>query len=245
MKKFLLAFCMITCLLSLTACSKEAASDDPFAKYSKEDLQSTSDNLMEQLAGFDDAYLDSMIEQGDAVSAAAAESWKNIKGDVGEFQKVKSFDMNKSGEQLSTVWIGEFSKRDVKLTVTYDKEMSIVSISPEAVYTMGDRMGKAALNTLLGMGTVFVVLILISLLISCFKYINRLEDKMNKRKAEKKEQAVLEAPAEAKAVEPEENPADDLELVAVITAAIAASEGTSTDGFVVRSIKKRTKWQRA
>ena len=34
---------------------------------------------------------------------------------------------------------------------------------------------------------------------------------------------------------------DDLELAAVITAAIAASEGTSTDGFVVRSIKKRRK----
>ena len=33
--------------------------------------------------------------------------------------------------------------------------------------------------------------------------------------------------------------ADDLELIAVITAAIAAQEGTSTDGFVVRSIRRR------
>ena len=32
---------------------------------------------------------------------------------------------------------------------------------------------------------------------------------------------------------------DDAELVAVIAAAIAAAEGTSTDGFVVRSIKRR------
>ena len=31
---------------------------------------------------------------------------------------------------------------------------------------------------------------------------------------------------------------DDLELIAVITAAIAASENTSTDGLVVRSIRK-------
>ena len=36
----------------------------------------------------------------------------------------------------------------------------------------------------------------------------------------------------------EENVEDDLELIAVITAAIAASEGTSTDGLVVRSIRK-------
>ena len=32
---------------------------------------------------------------------------------------------------------------------------------------------------------------------------------------------------------------DDLELIAVITAVIAAQEGTSTDGFVVRSIRRR------
>ena len=39
---------------------------------------------------------------------------------------------------------------------------------------------------------------------------------------------------------------DDLELVAVISAAIAASEGAaSTDGFVVRSIRRASKWQRA
>ena len=36
----------------------------------------------------------------------------------------------------------------------------------------------------------------------------------------------------------------DEELAAVIAAAVAASEGTSTDGFVVRSIKRRksNKW---
>ena len=36
----------------------------------------------------------------------------------------------------------------------------------------------------------------------------------------------------------EDEDVDDLELVAVITAAIAASENTSTDGLVVRSIRK-------
>ena len=56
------------------------------------------------------------------------------------------------------------------------------------------------------------------------------------------------APAEpAKAAETSAAPApvevvpatDDSELIAVISAAIAAAEGTSTDGFVVRSIKRR------
>ena len=40
-------------------------------------------------------------------------------------------------------------------------------------------------------------------------------------------------------IEGNEELVDDTELVAVITAAIAASEGTSTDSFVVRSIHRR------
>lgn len=45
----------------------------------------------------------------------------------------------------------------------------------------------------------------------------------------------------------EESELRNLELVAVITAAIAASEGKSSDEFVVRSIKKvnKSRWQDA
>jgi hypothetical protein len=47
--------------------------------------------------------------------------------------------------------------------------------------------------------------------------------------------------------EEEEELVDDLELVAVITAAIAAATNSSTDGLVVRSIKRApaAKWKRA
>ena len=80
--------------------------------------------------------------------------------------------------------------------------------------------------------TVFCVLILISLIIYCFKFISKVG-------APKKETAKTEA-TKAPAVETvNENLTDDLELVAVISAAIAASEGTSTDSFVVRSIHRR------
>ena len=60
---------------------------------------------------------------------------------------------------------------------------------------------------------------------------------------EKKETPVQAAPAPAVSA-PQAAGTDDGELAAVIAAAIAASEGTSTDGFVVRSIKRRksNKW---
>ena len=102
-------------------------------------------------------------------------------------------------------------------------------------------MGKAALNTLIGMGTVFVVLILISLIISCFSFIPKLQEKFSKKAAP------AAAPVPAAPVVEEEELADDTELVAVIAAAIAAYEGTSTDGFQVRSIKRAStrKWKNA
>ena len=54
----------------------------------------------------------------------------------------------------------------------------------------GDKMVRAGMNTLMGMGTVFVVLIFIAFLISRFKYISQLENWFRNRKT-KNEQAVL------------------------------------------------------
>ena len=107
-------------------------------------------------------------------------------------------------------------------------------------------MKNAALNTLMGIGTVFVILAMLIFLISLFKYIPALEEKFkNKGKAEST-QAAAPAPAAVAAPVVEEASNDD-ELAAVISAAIAAYEaeaGGSTDGFVVRSIKRRpsNKW---
>ena len=115
--------------------------------------------------------------------------------------------------------------------------MDVESVSMNPVSTMGDLMTKAALNTLIGMGTVFAVLILISLIISCFGFIPKIQAKMAKQPA----QAVVEsAPVQSTVQEEVPDETDDLELVAVIAAAVAACQGAaSTDGFVVRSIRRR------
>lgn len=103
-----------------------------------------------------------------------------------------------------------------------------------------DTMKQAGLNTVLGIGIVFIVLILISFIISLFKYINKIG-------APKKEEVKVAAPAPVEVVE--EDVTDDLEIVAVITAAITAYEesmGGSAEGLVVRSIKKvNKKWLNA
>lgn len=98
-----------------------------------------------------------------------------------------------------------------------------------------DKLLEAAQNTLLGMGTVFVVLILISLIISCFSFIPKIQVAFSKKN--KEEPVIIESKANEQTVVTET--VDDTELIAVIAAAIAASENTTTDGFVVRSIRRR------
>lgn len=107
---------------------------------------------------------------------------------------------------------------------------------------------QALVNTGIGMGTVFAVLILISFIIYLFKFIPRLLNR------EKKSEAVRVA-ATAPAAEKKEvrdvsvsagSSSDDRQLIAVIAAAVAAQMTEETgipvtaDGLVIRSIKKRT-----
>ena len=99
---------------------------------------------------------------------------------------------------------------------------------------MKSRMQNALMNTVLGMGTVFIMLIAIALIIYCFKIIPVIQ-----KKFEKKAEPVAETPKAAPVTAAPVQEADDLELVAVIAAAIAASENVPVDSFRVRTIKRR------
>ena len=96
------------------------------------------------------------------------------------------------------------------------------------------RLANALQNTVLGMGTVFVMLIAIALIIYCFKIIPVIQEKFAK-----KAESAAEAPKTAPVVAAPVQETDDLELVAVIAAAIAASENVPVDSFRVRTIKRR------
>lgn len=105
---------------------------------------------------------------------------------------------------------------------------------------------EALLNTVIGMGTTFAVLILISFIIYLLRFVPKLlaGNKNGKEKKEEAVQAVEPSPASVVQTTPAANP--DTQLVAVITAAVAAymteesGVPVSADGLVIRSIKKRT-----
>lgn len=89
---------------------------------------------------------------------------------------------------------------------------------------------------IIGISLVVTVLCVIALILSLFAVFNKPK--------EVKETAVSQAPkAEpVKIAEPTLKTADDLELIAVITAAIAQSMNKTADDLVVRSLRKVSPW---
>ena len=105
-------------------------------------------------------------------------------------------------------------------------------------------LGNALLVTLIGMAVVFIGLVVLIFLI---KGLVGLTSGMGKKKKPVPVRTinVTPAPAPAEAEEPEQ---DDLQLIAVITAAIACAMGTDAGGFTVKHVRRvstANAWQRA
>ena len=185
----------------------------------------------------------------------ACTSWNEIESKYGECTQFDAedfsldsidttdiFEVDKAGNTLTSDLTLKFGKKDVIFEVVYDYyDMSVTSISINPVQTMSEKMTSAGQNTIISLSIVFLVLILISLIIKGFVIFPMIEEKKRnkKNKNESTEDKIEITSAPVETVAPVENPMDDTELVAVIAAAIAASEGTSTSDFVVRSINRR------
>lgn len=193
--------------------------------------------------------LDYIAEQNNA-QTDMFENFAKIVGDepCGEY---KSYDKIEVTEQesgtIDAVSMLHYSKRDLKMTmhITVFEQLGPVPTSIEfslpdsGEESLGEKMSSALINTVMGMGTVFAVLIFISLIISCFVFIPKITEAKERRKAGKVNNVVADKSNETTIVTESEKLTDDLELVAVIASAIATSENTSTDSFVVRSIRRR------
>ena len=254
MKKLLLVLGMITCILGLTACGSKA--EEPAAEQlvSEDEAIDYADSELNGIIAIVQQGMEAQYA-GDAVYSAAFESWKSAQEDMGNYQAILDHEVEITEDMITVNVAVDGSVRDAKVEFVLEKDDVTqqyvpTSITTNVIYSFGEQMTKAALNTVIGMGTVFIVLILISAIISAFVLIPKIQAAFSKGSKQpeetKKEAAVVETTA-PQAVADEEL-SDDLELVAVIAAAIAASEGAaSTDGFVVRSIRRANtnKWRNA
>ena len=246
-KKIALFLSVLSVVMMLGACGTQDPTTVDYNGRSYDDLYKESVELGTALAGLTEAQIQVEIEklsqygEEGAIYVDLCNKWLSAMEESGKyvgFDK-ESFIITKSGKTLTTDLMLEFEDRDVVFELVYnyhDMEMTGVTINP--VYSFGEKMATAALNTIICMSIVFTVLVCISLIISAFKIFPYLEAKKKEKAAAKAAQVETNVVTQIEEIEEQEY-VDDTELVAVIAAAIAAYEGTSTDGFVVRSIRRR------
>lgn len=244
LKSLLAMVCVLALTLAMSVCAfaADTVTEDEAANY-----KSAAETLISQIAGFSDEEIENYLAQDDAFTTATMESWKSVKDELGAYSSIVSQNVEKDGDvvTISTVAQFEKAKADVVLMLDLGQQM-YTSMTYSVQYSLAANMQRAGMNTLMGIGIVFLMLLFLSFVIGLFKYIEKFQNVGKKKAAEEAPKAEeAPAPAIAQSEAADEDFADDLELVAVISAAIAAYENTSGDSFVVRSIKKSNKWHRA
>lgn len=263
---------MLTCVLGLTACGSEDAVSElqqskvDAAKYKAGYVVEMTLSVVEQMdvdqiladynnmelaqqftAMYTESTQDTSFEAGPKAVRGAFSSFQDGMEAMGTVVEIGEPEAEVKGDEIVVLVpiTGENASGEVEILFSNDIFFEMSSCTLNIEESFSDLMIRAALNTLIGMAMVFVVLIIIIAIISAMSIIPKLQAKFAKK--EEATVPVEAAPVVVAPVVAEEELADDMELVAVIAAAIAAYEGTSTDGFRVRSIKRAntSKWKRA
>lgn len=251
MKKLWIVLCMVVCLFALSGCSKADDSADEIDAQVVSAMEQYADyylNLFTSLSKDEVvAEINACEKNKNYTMMSAFQSWESVMDDMGDYIAHNPAVVETTDDGYIARVDAVFNQRDMEFSIMINEDgTEILGISFAPEYTMGEKMAKAGMNTLMGMGVVFAVLIFIAWVISLFKYISVFENKMKAKNAPAPKAAPAPAAAPAPVAAPvveEVEYVDDTELIAVITAAIAASEGKTAaealnNGLVVRSIKR-------
>lgn len=247
-KKLSLILCLVFTVLTMAGCGADPTSVDYFGR-SYNELQSAMETEVASLVALSDEDKTYIQSYGTDTAIRLVETWEEAVAGEGAYQGLGSFSVSKSQDSMTVEQQAVFQNRAVIIsyvyTYNYETKMpELTDASADKVYSMGEKMAKAGMNTLMGMGTVFAVLILISLIIYCFRFISYFQ----KKRAEGKQPDDVKEAEDKQPLPTWQNAqsTDDSEIVAAIAAAIAAANadanaaGASTGSFVVRSIRRRT-----
>ncbi len=247
MKKRLLSiisvFACLCVILSLSTTAKASSgmyTADVFADYMTTWMDTWFSGDLSAVESFNEEFKSSGM---DVTYDVDEESYKSAVEKAGTFTEYNEPELTENGDVITVTQTAVCESQNVNFTFVFDTANAAVTWTVDVEKSAGELVVNALLNTLMGMGTVFVVLIFISFVIALFVFIS-IGDKKKK---------VTEAPAPVVAtpVAPvvEADTMSDDEIIAVISAAIAAYEAdmagsdvdyeVPADGLYVRSIKKR------
>lgn len=297
-KRLLLVLSMIVCFFVLSGCTKSEESESvKLTAEVEETMINGAKQYLSTFAAYSDEQLKDQIKKAEknenTVISTALTSWESVKDDLGSLQVDETgaplIQTNaETGKPDVAVKIAGEDSYEIDMTVVYEKRnmdfvltaeseeddyggsvLTVTDMTFTPYYSIGEKLEKAFLNMMMGMGTVFIVLIFISFIISRLKAVNGWEQKKKEKAAaakaaiekapekeiapaaakpevpapalEERKASVIEAPVQTEIpVSEEENLTDDLELVSVITAAICAAQSVPVEGLVVRSIRRKS-----
>ncbi len=260
-RKILAVLVLAMSVMGLTACGN-TASTEPEINFDVNYLHSVADFLITnwdempaeeiaQYASMDAEDTEALLSRYGLPFTAEAftTAFAGYEGSAEELGAYVSTDGYEEpvvkGDEITLVTNVTYENRTAKVSIVFNKKSVAQSVTIDPKYSTAEILKKAGMNTILGMGTVFIVLIFISLVIYCFNFIPGNQAPKQEEKPAPKPRAPKKPAARPAAAK--EDLVDDKELVAAITAAICAYTGTSSDGFVVRSIRRAesSKWKRA
>ena len=261
-KRLLLIIGLMLALFAVTGCGKKEIKADTKLIESKAQMmmslvEGTEVEALEQFLESPQITRESQLAslmsadaQGNTVSLtdtkiedfeAILEAWIAANKELGAFVSADGeMAVEQKGAVTEATVKAKFKDRDADVILAFDSETSrLENMTVNGDYARSEVLKKAGLNTLLGMGTVFVVLIIIALVISLFGFLPGVKE--NKERAKAASEAPAAAPKAAPAA-PAAAASNDAEIQAVIAAAIAAyaeETGQDSSGYFVRKIVRR------
>ena len=231
-KRFITALLVIACVFALVGCGASNTSSEPEQLELTEEQQKQWYNSASQFVlTMNEALQTGQAEarRDDPVYGPAFNGWENALKDIGEVQNIvgKSCYFTRKDGTVTVTVKGSRHDADVVFTMEgTDQGYELKGIATNVEYSMEEKIQQAALNTLLGMGKTFVILILLAFVIASFGLImNGAARKAQKSKAKSAPVPAAEEPSyEATDKEIAAESADDEELIAVISAAVAAAD---------------------
>ena len=252
-----MAVCLALCLMlpaGLTFVSAAEAEDTLIPE-----LISRSEAVTDMLTGLSEEDIERFKDSTDAVTVSLVEAWESSAEELGAYvEPLGEPTVEKKNNDYTVTIPRQFEKAKAEFVYIYDRKMNPQSSSINVKLPMGLTLARALANTIMGIMIVFLMLAFLSFIISRLQYVPGLVDnitgkvkgKVTKDTAVPAKGPAVSAPApQAAAVLPPQDLMDDSELVAVITAAVAAYEqdmgqagengfALPAEGFAARTIRK-------
>ena len=161
----------------LSACGEEEAKSGPISDEQAVQIGTTIVDQMNTIVS--QGAIEQYVDQPALYNSF--QGWQSALDDIGTYEGVSGGSVAFDEDEVAITVNVLGSSHNADVVIVLDNALATyIGITTNVHYSTGEIMAKAGMNTVIGMGTVFVVLILISLIISCFSLISKLEGKQKK-----------------------------------------------------------------